>query len=138
MGHLNSQQTDELLREPIISIITTLRADGSPHMTPVWHMVEGDEIVVAVDKRTVKARNVVNNPSVALCVAADESPQRWILVSGTARLSEDGALDFVRAVSAHYLGEEQAGPYVEEILDKRQFALLRITPTSVVGFDGLD
>ena len=138
MGYLNREQTDELLNEPIISIITTLRADGSPHMTPVWHMVEGDEIVIAVDRRTVKARNVVNNPSVALCVAADESPQRWILVSGTARLSDDGALEFVRAVSAHYLGEERAGPYVEEILDKRQFALLRITPTSVVGFDGLE
>ena len=138
MGYLNQQQTDELLREPIISIITTLRQDGSPHMTPVWHMVEGDEIVVAVDKRTLKARNVKRNPSVALCVAADESPQRWILVNGAARLSEDGALEFVRAVAAHYLGDERAVPYVEEIFDKRQFTLLRITPTSIVAFDGLE
>ena len=138
MGKLNSQQTDELLREPIISIITTLRADGSPHMTPVWHLVDGDEVVVAVGRDTIKARNTRNNPSVALCVAANESPQRWLLVNGSARISEDRVEDLVRAVSFHYLGPEEGEPYVEDILSKVDFVLLRITPTEVMAFDGLE
>ena len=138
MGYLNRQQTDELLREPIISIITTLRANGSPHMTPVWHIVDGEEIVVAVARNTVKARNVRNNPNVALCVAANELPQRWLLANGTARILEDRVEEIVRAVSYHYLGPEDGAPYVEDILGKLDFVLLRMTPTSIVGFDGLE
>lgn len=145
MGYLNREQTDELLREPIISIITTLRADASPHMTPVWHLVDGDEIVVAVGRNTVKARNVIRNPSVSLCVVegsltrtANDPPQHWVLVNGAARISEDRVEELVRAVSYHYLGEEDGAPYVEAILGKLDFILLRITPTAVVGFDGLE
>ena len=138
MGYLSNQETNELLGEPIISFIPTLRADGTPHTTPVWHLVDGEEVVVAVGRGTVKARNVRNNPNVALCVAADESPQRWLLVSGAARISEDRVEELVRAVSYHYLGEEDGAPYVEDILGKLDFVLLRITPNAVVGFDGLE
>ena len=138
MGYLSSEETNGLLGEPIISFITTLRADGTPHTTPVWHIVDGEEVVVAVGRNTAKARNVRNNPSVALCVAADESPQRWILVNGSARISEDRVEELVRAVSYHYLGPEEGAPYVKDILGKLDFVLLRIAPSAVVGFDGLE
>ncbi len=138
MGRLNAEQTWELLKKPAISFITTLRADGSPHVTPVWHMVEDGEIVIAVDRRTVKARNARRNPAVALCVALDESPQRWVLVNGNARLATDGAERFVRAVSAHYVAADEAEEYADGALAMREFELLRITPTRVAGFDGLE
>ena len=145
MGRLTRAQTEELLREPIISIITTLGPDGAPHMTPVWHLVDGDEVVMAVGRGTVKARNVRGNPAVSLCVVegsltrkASDPPQRWVLVNGEARLSDEGSDEFVRAVSLHYLGEEEGRPYAEEALAARDFTLIRIAPTRVVGFDGLD
>ena len=138
MARLTDDQTWELLRKPIISFITTLRADGSPHVTPVWHMADGGEIVVAVERGTVKARNVRRNPAVALCVAADETPQPWALVNGEARLSDEGAADFVRAVAAHYLGADAAKPYADDILAKTDFTLLRVSPTRVAGYDGLE
>ncbi|MDP6453807.1 MAG: pyridoxamine 5'-phosphate oxidase family protein, partial [SAR202 cluster bacterium] len=80
MGKLDTTQIDQLLKEPIISVITTMRPDGTPHMTPVWHLVRGDKIIAGVEERSVKASNVRNNPNVALCVVANESPQRWALV----------------------------------------------------------
>ena len=138
MGHLSDEQAWELLGQPIISFVTTLRRDGSPHVTPVWHLINGDEVVIAVGRETVKARNVRDTPSVALCVAADASPQPWVLVNGTARVSEERVEEVVRAVSVHYLGEKEAGPYVEDILQKLDFVLLRIIPDRVMGFDGLE
>ena len=145
MGYLSSQETNELLGEPIISLITTLRADGAPHTSPVWHLVDSDEVVVAVGRNTVKARNVRRNPSVSLCVVegsltrtASDPPQRWVLVNGAARISEDRVEELVRAVSYHYLGEDDGAPYVEDILGKLDFVLLRIAPTRVTGFDGLE
>ena len=138
MGKLNSEQTWDLIRQPIISFVTTMRADGTPHVTPVWHLVDGDDVVIAVARSTVKARNVRANPRVALCVAANARPQPWALVEGPARLSEKRVEEIVRAVSYHYLGPEEGGPYVEDILGKLDFVILRITPERVTGFDGLD
>ena len=138
MGKLNSEQTWELIGQPIISFITTIRGDGTPHVTPVWHLVDGDDVVVAVARSTVKARNVRANPQVALCVAANQRPQPWALINGTARLSEERVEEIVRAVSFHYLGPEEGGPYVEDILQKLDFVILRITPEQVTGYDGLD
>ena len=136
MGKLNSEQTWYLIGQPIISFITTIREDGTPHVTPVWHLVDGDEVVVAVARETVKARNVQANPQVALCVAADQRPQPWALINGTARLSEERVEEIVRAVSYHYLGEEEGGPYVEDILQMLDFVILRITPDRIIAFDG--
>lgn len=136
MARLNSEQTWELIGRPIISFVTTMREDGTPHVTPVWHLVDGDEVVIAVARDTVKARNVSSNPQVALCVAADERPQPWVLINGTGRLSEERVEELVRTVSFHYLGEEEGGPYVEEILQMLDFVILRITPERIIAFDG--
>lgn len=138
MARLDSERTWELLGKPIISFVTTLRSDGAPHVTPVWHLVDGGEVVIAVGRNTVKARNARGDSRVALCVAADESPQPWALLNGTARLSDERVEETVRAISEHYLGPEEAGPYVEDILQKLDFVLLRITPDRVAGYDGLE
>ncbi len=137
MGRFNSQENWELINQPIISFVTTMREDGTPHVTPVWHLVDGDEVVIAVARETVKARNVQANPNVALCIAADQRPQPWVLINGTARLSEERVEEIVRTVAFHYLGEEEGGPYLEDILPKMDFVILRITPDRIIGFDGL-
>ena len=137
MGRFNSQENWELISQPIISFVTTMREDGTPHVTPVWHLVDGDEVVIAVARETIKARNVQANPNVALCVAADQRPQPWVLINGTARLSEERVEEIVRTVAFHYLGEEEGGPYLEDILPKMDFVILRITPDRIIGFDGL-
>ncbi|MDP6512948.1 MAG: TIGR03618 family F420-dependent PPOX class oxidoreductase [SAR202 cluster bacterium] len=139
MGKLDTTQIDQLLKEPIISVITTMRPDGTPHMTPVWHLVRGDKIIAGVEERSVKASNVRNNPNVALCVVANESPQRWALVNGTAQLTHDQVTEVVTEVSMHYVpGEAEGRAYVEKVLRELEFVLIEITPTSVIGFDGVD
>ena len=139
MAKLDTVEIKQLLKEPIISTITTMRPDGTPHMTPVWHLVRGDKILVGVEEKSVKARNVRENPTVALCVAANESPQRWALVNGTAKLTHHEVTDVVTEVSMHYVrGEEEGKAYVEKVLRELDFVLLEITPTNIVGFDGLD
>ena len=136
MGRLSQREINTILREPHISIISTVRPDGTPHMTPVWHLVDGEQVVVAVENTSVKARNVRRNPHVALCIALNESPQRWLLVNGAATIAHERIPELVRALSLHYLGAEEGATYAADVLRKLQFLLLRITPTSTIGFDG--
>lgn len=60
MGYLSEEQAKSLLLEPIISFLTTVNPDGSPHTSPVWHILNEDDshVWVATSKTTVKARNL--------------------------------------------------------------------------------
>ncbi|MFE2721989.1 PPOX class F420-dependent oxidoreductase [Kitasatospora sp. NPDC059327] len=93
--------------------IATTRADGRPHVAPVWFLLEGDEIVFNTGAGTVKGRTLARDGRVMLCVDDDRPPFSYALVQGTARLGDD--LAEVRAwatrIAARYMGEELAEQY---------------------------
>ncbi|MFC5886271.1 PPOX class F420-dependent oxidoreductase [Kitasatospora sp. CM 4170] len=93
--------------------IATTRADGRPHVAPVWFLLDGDEIVFNTGAATVKGRTLARDGRVMLCVDDDRPPFSFALVQGTARLSDD--LPEVRAwatrIAARYMGEDLAEQY---------------------------
>jgi PPOX class probable F420-dependent enzyme len=90
--------------------LSTVNADGSPHVAPVWFLLDGDELVFNTGKETVKGRNLARDGRVALCVDDDRPPFNFVVLSGRARLSEDlGELrDSATRISARYMGAERA------------------------------
>lgn len=90
--------------------LATVRADGSPHVAPIWFLLDGDEVVFNTGKETVKGRNLARDGRIALCVDDDRPPFHFVVLNGRARVSED--LDEVRAwatrIAARYMGEERA------------------------------
>ncbi|MEU9242018.1 PPOX class F420-dependent oxidoreductase [Streptomyces shenzhenensis] len=90
--------------------LSTVNADGSPHVAPVWFLLEGDELVFNTGKDTVKGRNLARDGRVALCVDDDRPPFHFVVLNGRARLSEDlGELrDSATRIAARYMGEERA------------------------------
>ncbi|PZH14247.1 PPOX class F420-dependent enzyme [Streptomyces sp. NTH33] len=89
--------------------LSTVRADGSPHVAPIWFLLDGNDIVFNTGKETVKGRNLARDDRVALCVDDDRPPFSFVVLRGRARLSED--LDEVRQwatrIGARYMGEER-------------------------------
>lgn len=90
--------------------LSTVRADGSPHVAPIWFLLDGDEVVFNTGKETVKGRNLARDGRVALCLDDDRPPFDYVVLRGRARISED--LDEVRQwatrIAARYMGEERA------------------------------
>ncbi len=93
--------------------LSTVRADGSPHVAPIWFVLDGDEVVFNTGKETVKGRNLLRDGRVALCVDDDRPPFAFVVLQGRARLSED--LDDLRhwatRIAARYMGVERAGEF---------------------------
>ncbi|MFJ3787749.1 PPOX class F420-dependent oxidoreductase [Kitasatospora sp. NPDC090091] len=93
--------------------IATTRADGRPHVAPVWFLLDGDEIVFNTGAATVKGRTLARDGRVMLCVDDDRPPFSYALVQGAARLVDD--LPEVRAwatrIAARYMGEDRAEEY---------------------------
>ncbi|MFD5569120.1 PPOX class F420-dependent oxidoreductase [Streptomyces cadmiisoli] len=90
--------------------LSTVRADGSPHVTPIWFLLDGREVVFNTAKESVKGRNLARDGRVAICVDDDRPPFDFVVLEGRARLSED--LDELRLwagrIGARYMGEERA------------------------------
>ncbi|MEV7200318.1 PPOX class F420-dependent oxidoreductase [Streptomyces griseoluteus] len=90
--------------------LATVRADGSPHIAPIWFLLDGDELVFNTGGETVKGRNLARDPRVALCVDDERPPFSFVVLNGQARLSED--LDEIRQwatrIAARYMGEDRA------------------------------
>ncbi|MGV9498369.1 PPOX class F420-dependent oxidoreductase [Streptomyces sp. NPDC003642] len=90
--------------------LSTVRADGSPHVAPIWFVLDGEVLVFNTGKSTVKGRNIARDGRVALCVDDDRPPYSFVVLTGRARISED--LDDVRhwatRIGARYMGEERA------------------------------
>jgi len=137
VGKLNDREITSLLSEPIISFLTTLNRDGSPHTSPVWHTTQGGKVVVATGSSTVKSNNIASDPRVSLVAAADRSPQPWVQVNGRAAVLRPENIDeIVTDLAYHYVGPEEAPDYLREILGKVDFVLIEIEPTKILGFDG--
>ncbi|MGP4051308.1 PPOX class F420-dependent oxidoreductase [Streptomyces sp. 2A115] len=90
--------------------LCTVRADGSPHVAPIWFVLDGDDLVFNTGKDTVKGRNLARDGRVSLCVDDDRPPFAFVVLQGRARISED--LDDVRLwagrIGGRYMGEERA------------------------------
>lgn len=109
------KMTDEQWREFVshgtrTGKLSTVRADGSPHVAPIWFVLDGDDLVFNTGKETVKGRNLARDGRVALCVDDDRPPFAYVVLQGRATISED--LDEVRhwagRIGARYMGEERA------------------------------
>jgi PPOX class probable F420-dependent enzyme len=93
--------------------LATTRADGRPHVAPVWFLLDGDDLVLNTGRDTVKGRTLARDPRVMLCVDDDRPPFAFVLVQGRATLSEDLAevRSWAGRIAARYMGEERAEEY---------------------------
>ncbi|MEW2385762.1 TIGR03618 family F420-dependent PPOX class oxidoreductase [Micromonospora sp. NPDC047707] len=69
-----------LARERVVWLCT-LRADGSPHLTPVWFLYRDGEWWVGTAERNRKVRNVLADPRVSLALPDGDAP---VVAEGTA------------------------------------------------------
>ncbi|MFJ1593409.1 PPOX class F420-dependent oxidoreductase [Kitasatospora albolonga] len=90
--------------------VSTVRADGSPHIAPVWFLLDGDCLVFNTGKKSVKGRNLERDGRVSLCVDDDRPPYAFAVVQGRAELSEDPEelLRWATRIAGRYVGPEAA------------------------------
>ncbi|MFI5763458.1 MULTISPECIES: PPOX class F420-dependent oxidoreductase [unclassified Streptomyces] len=88
--------------------LSTVREDGSPHIAPIWFVLDGDSFVFNTGKDTVKGRNLARDGRVALCVDDDRPPFSYVVLQGRAEISEDldAMLPWSTRIGARYMGAE--------------------------------
>ncbi len=113
--------------------LATVRADGRPHIAPIWFVFDGDTLIFNTGEHTVKGRNLRRDSRVAISVDDERPPFSFAIVEGTVTLSDnlEEVLPSAIKIAARYMGEEQA-----EVYGKRNAVpgelLVRVTLTKVL------
>jgi PPOX class probable F420-dependent enzyme len=121
------------LENPYIAVVTTLRPDGSPHSTPLWVDVDDEGVSVNTAWPRTKPRNLAADPRLSVVVVDPNDPYRWIAITGTATLVEEGANDQIDRLSKKYTGREKYASHREG----ETRVTVRISPTFIES-RGLD
>jgi PPOX class probable F420-dependent enzyme len=124
----------EALAAGHLAHLVTIAADGAPQVSIVWTGLDGDEIVSGHLGMRQKLRNVQRNPQVALSFETGGRSQsgldHYLVVHGTARVTEGGAPGLLHRLAQVYIGPGTRFPPVD---DPPPGFVLRITPERVGG-----
>jgi len=127
-----SKEIAKFLDEPLMTTFTSLRSDGSPHVSPMWYQYEGGKFFCQVSNRAVKTQNVRNDPRVALCIATQHPTSKCVMVYGTCEVSRHDVSERVYSISRRYHGMQKGSSFAKEILGSEDMVILVVTPSRVV------
>jgi len=85
---------DRLETETVLWLATT-RADGRPHLSPIWFCWVDDRFWICTNSDAVKARTVAHQPLVSVALGSGTAP---IVVEGRATVHARPYPEAVRAV----------------------------------------
>ena len=114
--------------------LATVRADGRPHVTPVWFDLDGETLLFTTGHESVKAINLRRDPRVCLCVDEETPPFAFVQLEGTATMSDDA--DDLRywatRIGGRYMGTDLAEAYGKRNSVPGEL-LVRVIPTKIVA-----
>ncbi|GLV59110.1 PPOX class F420-dependent enzyme [Dictyobacter sp. S3.2.2.5] len=113
--------------------LATVRADGRPHIAPIWFVVDGDTLVFNTGRSTVKGANLLRTGRAVLCVDEEAVPYAFATIEGTVECSEDlpEVRKWATKIAARYMGEDRAEEYGARNGVPGEL-LVRLTPTKVI------
>jgi hypothetical protein len=118
--------------------LATTRADGRPHVAPIWFVLDGDDLIFMTGANTVKGRTLRRDPRAALTVDLEEPPYAFVMVEGSVEISEDleEMLPASIAIARRYMGDAEAEAFGRRNAVAGEL-LVRLRPSKIVAIDDL-
>lgn len=93
--------------------LAVVRADGSPHVVPVWVDLDGEDLVFMTSAATIKGKSILRDGRVAVCFDDERPPFSFVTLTGRATTSTDPdeLLYWATRIGGRYMGADQADAY---------------------------
>ncbi|HVC99935.1 MAG TPA: TIGR03618 family F420-dependent PPOX class oxidoreductase [Candidatus Dormibacteraeota bacterium] len=124
----------DLFRGDAVAQLATLRADGTPHLTPVWvDLDDAGRVLINARVDRLKAGHMRAGREVAVCVVDPANSYRYVSITGVVEdATEAGALEHMDRLARRYL---KVGRYPWAAAGERR-QLFKIRPTRVITDSG--
>ena len=107
-----------VLESPALAHLVTLNPDGGPQVSIVWVGLDGDEIVAGHLPEHRKVRNIRSDSRVALSIETVKRNatglNEYLVIYGTARITEGGAAELLQKLARTYLGPDARFPPMDD------------------------
>ena len=86
---MDTEERRQFVRDHRTCVFGYARKADGPAMTVVYYIMDGDDILVSTMMERAKAKAVLRDPHVSLCVLDEAWPFAYLQVYGTAVLETD-------------------------------------------------
>ena len=126
MAALTAREAKFLQAHEVCRLATSSK-DGRPHVVPVVYALDGEDIIIAVDYKTRKLKNLRENPKAALVVDTYR-PNRGLMVEGDCEILERGR-EYLRLLQILF---DRFVFYRRDPWGEGESPILKIKPTKAV------
>ena len=116
--------------------LAVVRADGSPHVAPVWADLDGDQIVFMTSAATIKGKAILRDPRVSLCWDDERPPFSFVTIAGIAATSAGDLARWAARIGGRYMGAGRAEEFGRRNGVPPEL-VVRVTPTRIVAKVGI-
>jgi PPOX class probable F420-dependent enzyme len=93
----------DLLERPVFCHLATIRADGTPHVNPMWFLWDGEFLSFTTSTKRAKYRELSERPSAAVSINDPDAPYRYLELRGTVeRIEPDPEGEFFAVLADRY------------------------------------
>jgi PPOX class probable F420-dependent enzyme len=123
-----------LASPPRTAKLAVVRADGSPHVAPVWVDLDGDDVIFMTSAESVKGKAILRDPRVSMCWDDERPPFTFVIIAGTAATSADPdeLLKWATRIGGRYMGADRAREFGSRNAVPPEM-LVRVTATRIVA-----
>jgi PPOX class probable F420-dependent enzyme len=124
-------KVSKFLRGRHFGKLATTMKDGSPHVTPIWYMLEGGKILVNTTTNRVKYFNIRRDNRVCLLV---DDGYTYVIIFGRARMAKErDAKRDIETLAIRYTGAKAGRKAARERYWKQERATVEIIPERIVS-----
>lgn len=106
--------TEEVLayidEKPRTAHIATVRKDGRPHVSTIWVIRDGDDIVFTTWHTSVKGRNLARSGRAALSIDDTSEGSSYVAIEGAVTIDPDpdASRHWATRIGGRYMGANRA------------------------------
>jgi PPOX class probable F420-dependent enzyme len=135
MSQMTAPEIKTYLKEARIADLATLRSDGSPHIAPVWYQYRTGALYIMARQDSVKVRNIRRDARVAVSIPKPDLPYQYVVIEGTATITDHEIAKMILEISIHYRGKENGEIFANELLSEGAMVVIEIAPTRTLTWD---
>ncbi len=140
---MSEEELSSFLQKQISLQIGTINRDGSPHLTTMWYLYDGENFIFHTYTKSQKIINLKRDSRITLLTEAGNqySDLQGIIVYGNAKIingkdSLEEVIRYMEMVGEKYVKDEDGAQYIEGMkLQAPKRSVVIVKPSKFISWD---